>query len=404
LFKTQTLSSKRKSSLRLFTFSICTSTVLDQFLHSALELDKKLDKKQVTTSWVRTRLKLRVYYAHIVFDFFSACYYEFFKQVSMSTINRKGVKNPGIRFLAGTKQGQHLSLDSSTDTPKKSAPQKTWNEAVSLWLEETRTKTTHEEDKKKLEWLNPYLTGVALTEITSEVITQIRSASSKVLTRTGLPRTQSTTNRYLALVRSILIKAKDEWEWLERVPKIKLFKEPPGRVRFLSPEEAKRLLDELPEHLLAVIRFDLATGLRLSNVAKLKWSDIDFARAHAWVGASDSKSRKAIAIDLNIDAIEALKGELGKHPVRVFTYKGKPLDNLNTRAWRNALKRAGISDFRFHDLRHTWASWHRQSGTPAHELQVMGGWSSSVMVERYAHLGKDVIAGASKRIESIIPK
>lgn len=322
----------------------------------------------------------------------------------MPTINRKGVKKPGIRFLAGTNPGQHFNPDHSINEPPKSAPQKTWNEAVSLWLEETRTKATHEEDKTKLEWLKPYLTGVPLTEISSEVITQIRSASSKVLTRSGLPRTQSTTNRYLALVRSILIKAKDEWEWLERIPKIKLFKEPPGRVRFLSPQEAKRLLEELPEHLLAVIRFDLATGLRLSNVSKLKWSDIDFAHAHAWVGASDSKSRKSIAIDLNSDAVQALKGELGKHPERVFTYKGKPLDNLNTRAWRNALKRAGISDFRFHDLRHTWASWHRQSGTPAHELQVMGGWSSSVMVERYAHLGKDVIAGASKRIESIIPK
>jgi integrase len=316
-------------------------------------------------------------------------------------INRKGMQTTGIRFSGTSKK----ELPSIPNHPKEEAGAgKTWNEAVSLWLEETCTKTTHEEDKKKLEWLKPFLGELALSAINSQVITQVRSASAKVITRNGLGRTQSTTNRYLALLRSILIKAKDEWEWLERIPKIKLFKEPPGRVRFLSPEEAKRLLDELPEHLLAVIRFDLATGLRLSNVAKLKWSDIDFKHQHAWVEARDSKSRKSIAIDLNSDAIQALKGELGKHSERVFTYKGKPLDNLNTRAWRNALKRAGISDFRFHDLRHTWASWHRQNGTPAHELQVMGGWSSSVMVERYAHLGKDVIAGASKRIESIIPK
>jgi len=319
-------------------------------------------------------------------------------------LSRKGIQTTGIRFLGPSKKVKKESPLIPGQPEEQAISGKTWNAAVSLWLEETSTKITHDEDKKKLEWNKPFLGELALTSINSQVVTQVRSASAKVITRNGLGRTQSTTNRYLALLRSILIKAKDEWEWLERIPKIKLFKEPPGRVRFLSPEEAKRLLGELPEHLLAVIRFDLATGLRLSNVAKLKWSDVDFTHQHAWIGANDSKSRKSIAIDLNNDAVQALKGELGKHPERVFTYKGKPLDNLNTRAWRNALKRAGISDFRFHDLRHTWASWHRQNGTPAHELQVMGGWSSSVMVERYAHLGKDVIAGASKRIESIIPK
>ena len=313
------------------------------------------------------------------------------------------------RVSAKVQANQQASQQANQQSINQPAPQaplqplsKTWNEAVSLWLNETRMKATHEEDKKKLAWLSPLLNNRPLNQINSQVITQIRTASSQVITRSGEGRTHSTTNRYLALVRSILIKAKDDWEWLERVTKIKLFKEPPGRVRFLTPEQAKRLLEELPEHLLAVIRFDLATGLRLSNVAKLKWSDIDFEHKHAWVAAFDSKSRKSISIDLNADAIKALQGELGKHPERVFTYKGKPLDNLNTRAWRKALQRAEITDFRFHDLRHTWASWHRQNGTPAHELQAMGGWSTATMVERYAHLGKDVIAGASKRIESII--
>ena len=120
------------------------------------------------------------------------------------------------------------SLNESAITKKSAPAQKTWDDAVSLWLEETSTKATHEEDKKKLEWLKPFLGTTVLTDITSQVITEIRSASAKVLTRNGLGRTQSTTNRYLALVRSILIKAKDEWEWLERVPKIKLFKEPPA--------------------------------------------------------------------------------------------------------------------------------------------------------------------------------
>lgn len=73
---------------------------------------------------------------------------------------------------------------------------------------------------------------------------------------------------------------------------------------------------------------------------------------------------------------------LGKHPERVFTFRGKPINSANTKAWHAALKRAGIEDFRWHDLRHTWATWQRQAGTPTHELQQLGGWRTGAMVER----------------------
>lgn len=62
-----------------------------------------------------------------------------------------------------------------------------------------------------------------------------------------------------------------------------------------------------------------------------------------------------------------------KHQIRVFTYRGEPIAAANTRAWKKALIRAGIDNFRWHDLRHTWATWHRQAGTPTHELQRLGG-------------------------------
>ena len=68
-----------------------------------------------------------------------------------------------------------------------------------------------------------------------------------------------------------------------------------------------------------------------------------------------------------------MKYRLGKHSVNVFTYAGKPIGQVNTKAWRAALERAGIEDFRWHDLRHTWASWHAQAGTPLHVLQELGG-------------------------------
>jgi integrase len=63
---------------------------------------------------------------------------------------------------------------------------------------------------------------------------------------------------------------------------------------------------------------------------------------------------------------------------------------VNTKAWRNALKRAGVTDCRWHDLRHTWASWLIQNGTPLFDLQEMGGWKSAAMVRRYAHLAPTV--------------
>jgi integrase len=80
-----------------------------------------------------------------------------------------------------------------------------------------------------------------------------------------------------------------------------------------------------------------------------------------------------------------LNDEKGKHPDRVFTYKGRPLGQVNTRSWRNALKRAGIKNFRWHDLRHVWATWHVMAGTTMAELQELGAWKSALMVKRYAH-------------------
>ena len=81
--------------------------------------------------------------------------------------------------------------------------------------------------------------------------------------------------------------------------------------------------------------------------------------------------------------------QLGKHVTHVFSYKGKPIIQVSTKAWYAALERADIRDFRWHDLRHTWASWHVQNGTPLFALQELGGWESAEMVRRYAHLAAD---------------
>ena len=81
----------------------------------------------------------------------------------------------------------------------------------------------------------------------------------------------------------------------------------------------------------------------------------------------------------------------------MFTYKDEPIKRIWSYSWRNACRRAGIKDLRFHDLRHTWASWHAQAGTPLSVLQELGGWRTTAMVQRYAHLTvRNLIAYAEK--------
>jgi integrase len=77
-------------------------------------------------------------------------------------------------------------------------------------------------------------------------------------------------------------------------------------------------------------------------------------------------------------------------------FNGKPIGQVNTEAWRKALKRAGIADFRWHDLRHTWTSWHVQAGTSLHVLQELGGWSDFKMVQRYAHMAPEHLSRFEK--------
>ena len=274
-------------------------------------------------------------------------------------------------------------------------PSHSWREAVVRWLEETSHKATHFQDKKKLIWLHSYLGELMLDQVTLEVIDRIRAAKLKEATK-------ATVNRYLALVRAILIRARDEWEWIERAPKVRLFKETSSRERSLTPEQAKCLLSELPEHQREMAFFALATGLRQSNVFRLEWGQVNLDQRHAWIRGHDSKNRRPISVPLNDTAMSILTRQIGKHPERVFSFRGKPINSVNTKAWQAARKRAGIDDFRWHDLRHTWATWQRQAGTPTHELQRLGGWKTGAMVERYAHLAPESLAVAASRLDSVL--
>ena len=273
----------------------------------------------------------------------------------------------------------------------KESPARTWDEAALRWLDEKAHKASIKGDMQQLEWLQPYLSGKRLEDISTEMVRGI-------LERKRKEASASTANHYLALIRAILRRA-HKWGWLEVVPTFEPYPVQSQRLRWLTQEEAARLLQELPQHLADMAEFSLLTGLRQSNVTGLEWAQVDMQRRCAWIHPDQAKARKPIPVSLNDQAISVLRRQIGNHTRVVFTYQGQPVTQTNTKAWRKALKRAGIEDFTWHGLRHTWASWHVQAGTPLLVLQQMGGWASLDMVQRYAHLSSDHVAQYAGNVE-----
>ncbi|MBU6461082.1 MAG: site-specific integrase, partial [Proteobacteria bacterium] len=246
-----------------------------------------------------------------------------------------------------------------------------WEEAVVRWLEEKSQKATLTDDKSHLRWLDPYLHGKYLDEINRDLIAMITSVRQKpyeIPRKKGPPRRiapkPATVNRTLEILRAILRKARDDWEWINHCPNIPMLKEPARRIRWITREQAILLLHEIPDHQRPMMLLALETGLRRSNVTHLEWTQVNLEQCLAWIHPDQAKAGKAIGVPLSSEAISLLKKQQGKHPTWVFPYHGRPVVQTSTKSWRDAVQRAGITKgFRWHDLRHTWASWHAQDGT-----------------------------------------
>lgn len=169
-------------------------------------------------------------------------------------------------------------------------------------------------------------------------------------------------------------------------------KAPKGRIRWLTADEWKALRAAMPPLWVPMADFAIATGLRQANVFWLEWGQVDAGRRKAWIHAEDAKGREPIGIPLSDAAMAVLEQQRGKSDVWVFPMAdGNPLPKLKSRDWKAVVRRADIAYCTWHDLRHTWATWHLMGGTPLEVLQRLGGWRDLRMVLNYAHLAESFV-------------
>jgi integrase len=208
-----------------------------------------------------------------------------------------------------------------------------------------------------------------------------------------------------------------EWEMVEQSPfergKSLMLKENNERVRFLNNDEIKRLLENSPTHLRDIIICAINTGMRRGEILNLKWSQI--RGGFIYLQRTKTKEKREIPINDELEIlfkrIKAQRNSKGATVIKldgnnvirlegnpvdcqnspseyVFTYKGKRVKNIK-KAFKTALKNAGITDFRFHDLRHTFASQVIMRGGDLKDVQELLGHKSMSMTLRYSHLSQD---------------
>jgi integrase len=288
---------------------------------------------------------------------------------------------------------------------------RTWQETVARWLSEHEHKRSWKDDERNALWWSEQFKlhkAVFLDEITPDLVKEIRDAEvgRKHLRSKNVERfvSPSTVNRKLALLRSVINAAHREYLWLDSRPIFKGFKEDNERVRYLEPHEFARLVQSLPEPYCNMATFAVSTGLRRNNVAGLQWEFVNMARRTATFPDLVMKNGKPLTIPLNEMAMGAVRRQLGRSDVWVFPRSdGERVQDIPSKMWKKALEQAGIENFRWHDLRHTWASWLRQSGSVGLDLiQELGGWKQRSMVQRYSHLSVEHLAQSAGVLDSIL--
>lgn len=254
-----------------------------------------------------------------------------------------------------------------------------------------------------------YIGNYTLADVTPALIGEYRDKLKQGITTRGTIRSPATVNRYLAALSQVFTIAIREWGWVEDNPlrKISKMKEPRSRVRFLSDEERTRLLKACQESdsklLYIIVVLALSTGARKMEIIGLKWQDVDLNRGVITLHETKNGERRLLPLvgyasslikkyakirQLNCDYV--FPSNNLKNPIDIRT------------PFETALKRAEITDFRYHDFRHSAASYLIMNGASLAEVAEILGHKTLQMVKRYAHMSdahtSKVVAAMNNKI------
>ena len=296
-------------------------------------------------------------------------------------------------------QEQEVDLRSTRPTCNMKNEQHTLGELVDRYISQILP------DKKdivgqtqQLNWWKTQLGDSRLSAISPAMISECRSKLQKGDTHYGSPRSAATVNRYLAALSHAFTIAWKEWGWINFNPVLntRKLKESRGRVRFLDKQERERLLKACKESrssfLYIIVVLALSTGMRKGEVLGLRWRDIDFHNRRIVIQETKNGERRAVPlVAISLQLIEQLKAK-GFDSMDDFIFhspENKTKCCCVRTAWEKAIKRSAITDFRFHDLRHSTASYLAMNGASLLEIADILGHKTLQMVKRYSHLSED---------------
>jgi integrase len=261
----------------------------------------------------------------------------------------------------------------------------------------------------QLEWWKAQIGKYLLSDVTPALIVERRDLLMQGLTPRGKFRSPSTVVRYMAALSHAFTIAVKEWGWLDDSPmrKVTKPKEPRGRVRFLSEDERRRVLQACKNSkspfLYLVVVLALSTGMRQGEVMNLCWKDVDFEEKRIVLHITKNGDRRVLPLAGH--ALELLLEHSKLRRLDTFLlFPGQdPKRPADLRyAWETALNEAKIEDFRFHDLRHSAASYLAMGKATLAEIADILGHKTLQMVKRYAHLSEPHTAGVVARMNESI--
>lgn len=301
---------------------------------------------------------------------------------STETTDRKEAEALEAKWKLESHQIKHWDVE----------PPRLFEELVLGYLKSTSSKRSAETDKVRARNLLAYFRGADLSALTPP---QIRAYIDKRRSDGASP---ATINRDLAFLSAAINYANKEWDWtLPNPVKGRKLKEPEGRVRWISHDEAERLIAVAESeyrcpYLGDMIRVALHTGCRAEELKGLEWSRVDLDARLIILESQHTKAGRRRSVPLNDIAYDAIvarirfRAEFCPTSPWVFARKnGDRVASVKT-AFNTACEKAGITNFRFHDLRHTCAAWLVSAGVSLTEVRDLLGHASITMTERYAHL------------------